>query len=1721
MAETLRDRVQKNLDAGVDPIKLREELKSRGFRNEDYDLPFEEAKSKASSRKYYAAESDKAQTKKVIKEAESSLESSFSFDTGTASLEKSFGLEKKPAFRAPQMDVEALGQLKVGGTPITVPEPIKTERKQKEKVVVPLAQEVAEAILPKETYEYLPEFAAPETKETEKDLRLEVGPSIEKLAGLGYALGKEGSALLGEAREFYGVDKTAPASRTSEVIKGYAEEVKQKSKEQSEKDLGVRIAEFPSTFVGNAKDVALGLAELVNYYAGINVREGVSRQEEAVKKAEDTVASLLGVPIGVVAAVKESGFIDTIENKPIDFIMTLAPAVKSLKAATPQPVRNFISNKLTKALDVPLEALKQKVPRKASEYSASTQQFLSDAFKTSEPETSAFIEQTIRTPEASAAAIKEASVKMSREKPALVEEVRPDIVNIDPLRNKPDDLITIKIDGNPIEVKNKYLSSIDQEGFENINTASEVGAKAKAIYDDLQNSKKRVEELKDTVEPQVNPDSINDAIELYDRMLNENVDAPVKELENFIRQSVVPKQIVSLNDAKQLRDYFEAKYGDIDVIKTGPELVEQQKLVRLFEGKQNNKWKPLIDSYETKFGKQVVEPEAIFDRLNEDAKLSFVENIVDYVKERNNILNKTNELSAVLSDRVVAPAKTREFYSITDEGRLSRGPERIQDVVQTYLKRLERKRPEGETKGPRNIPRAISEQTDILTSETFEQPLLRTKTEGAVQRLEQQKVKEVSRREPIKYLVKNEKYNKALSELANEVIKSYPDDVTGAITPERLASRFAFALDEQLSKGLPLLRSPELKRNVLKSIDKRLTGFTREQKRNILKDFNDTILREAVVENNTAKLRDFEIKDKNGNVVLNGDIVRDIIFENDKEAINAAKERAIVDIGEEIAQEAQYYQTRQAIKQESQRFFQRDDKGNINPDAVRNPEVYLFQVLSRVIGKGEALPVLSPFEGKKLANIAREAKETYANKIAQTSGFDKDYILKRIDSIADRYERMEKTDLSNIESLLDSERITQFKKVQPDNAKFDNLYALPEVNNAYKWEFASRMAGKAPMSGLALAQMAKRNLTARSLPSIKNNMLSNMLASSLKSGNILKPLEVFDTAKEYSDFKNGKQIPDVRRRAYDAIDRSGLFDTTELIKDLGATKASDKAGLVGKGWNYAKSKVENRLDFLSTTTPDASNMLGRGYDKAMMWLEDKYSKFGDVPFKLEEATRTYERMNGAIDLLSDGEYIQSPISKNTDVRFTKRGDRLDAEMLDKKGNQVLGTKKLSGNIESPEISKLLGRAAAFEANKLFFDYGDVGNFNKQLRSFPVSNFLSGFYTWYSKSLDIPGIKRGLVSNTLFPSEYIVSNSPKVIQRNLDTAAAQSARKAALVSALRGSMLEQKGDTKDEREIRDLVRRAVAFAPKDADTVLIGPLMDPSYIYYNDFTNTVPFKATDILSKLGGQALLSAYGFTNSDTFKEKLFPFLKAQKQEDINVDYEELKKEKERLRLFFKDIRGEEFSAKDILSLVGLGGNAIVSMLDKLNDSEAQGKVVDPYVLGQEFAGAWIGKTPASLLLSTAGLLGQATDSETLMNVSPYAKEQRKYGFASGEMAPDVQPMIRYLVSQVVGSGWKKTSLLAGKENVATGGKIKSRFEQYLIGAKKELEANLVKPLENRSQQLLAQAENETDPVRKEEYEQKAYLYINQYQTIQKLVKGLLDEELAKISELWNRKKD
>jgi len=490
--------------------------------------------------------------------------------------------------------------------------------------------------------------------------------------------------------------------------------------------------------------------------------------------------------------------------------------------------------------------------------------------------------------------------------------------------------------------------------------------------------------------------------------------------------------------------------------------------------------------------------------------------------------------------------------------------------------------------------------------------------------------------------------------------------------------------------------------------------------------------------------------------------------------------------------------------------------------------------------------------------------------------------------------------------------------------------------------------------------------------------------------------------------------------------------------------------------------------------------------------------------------------------VQDGNYVGGMISKNVEVRLTKNGTNYTAEFFDTNGKKVPNMAEINGTLESPKINQLLGRISAYEANKVVLDYGDVGVYNKMLRSYPILNALSGFYTYYWKTLDVPGFKRGMVANMFMPLEMVKTNDPAIRLENLNKATLGSLRRAMVANLALGQIYQHEGKTEAEKRSFELLKKSLGYNPSQAGAILLGPVGDLSQQYYNDFGSSVPFKSTDVLMKVGAGALMNAAGYFSSKDVERELFPLYKLNAERLKPAEQARVAEERKKLGLFVKDLRGELYTGKDVLELIGFGGNAVFNFLDEIADTSEQGKVFNPSKAANTFLGSFIGRTPYALISNAFTLTGEVlpppTDptqesflervGEKARDFSPYGKEMRKMGFVAGNVSPDLQKLSLYLIAQVIGSGWRKVNVLDESENPVSGSVLKSRYEQYLTGVEKELNANLVKPLEERAKQYYALSKQETDPTRKAKYEETYKFYQKNTEMVKDQIEMLLDED-------------
>ena len=1605
----------------------------------------------------------------------------------------------------------------------------------REKVVVPLAQEFVGGIIPDPWQSSLPEFMQPESKENAANTTLQIGPSAEKFIKGGMGIVKEFGEMIGDS-VYAGLDFSAevassltgtpyrPVPRESEsVTKQIIDEGEKQlaiaESVQADKPGYVRVGEFVVNVATQAKDITLGLAELVNYYGGINVVEG--KEDDAEKRGAEVLGSLTGVSVSVITNLLNPTLWET---RPLEALVTLVPiykailpvAAKSASLATKIPGAQRVVDAASVIMDNTIHAVKKSkvgtgtaaVVKGVKGGSAKATQLLTDGFSTGVASESAVVEGLFNESEALSSRIKEAGKRASErvveaDPTVMDQQTKPVSANdaipfdleaikkdLEAIRKDPETIIRVSIDIGTDKVHNvdgaiktKYLQEISVgtaklEG-KDVNMyrgkLTEAGeALVEGLNKDIKKANDKIVELENSLPKKMknnleelddaNTELLNNTLKIYQRMLAENVDAPKAALD------------------AQFAEYFGGE------------------------------------------GSYIVEGLA----AEEAAAVS--KNFSDLVHAKAVEQNLLQRRSAKLTDRVVAPAKTKEIYSIDETtGKVVRGTEVATRVLESAEESLG-KRPTDEAAGY-----VKGEPVDRLYPDVDAD--LR---EFDRQALDQGKAKSVS--VPAKggtelgtrpYTTSDKLFDDAITEIADNISKVFPDDQVGAITPERIRSRFAVALNEAVLNNITLLRSLKVKKAILTFVEERLkdAGFTKDAIRRTLRDFEYDVLRPAVTENNTGKIRDFVLKDE-VDTIVDGAMISNKIASLDPKILTEAKKQAVLDLTNDLAVEAKDAAMRKALQDETMRFM-KDKEGNFNKDFTRNPEVFLISYIGRIFF-GESPGVFMPFEGRKLAQIIRANVEIYVERILKTleetdgpldrKGKEAGDIRRVIENEAVRLEGMVEVDTS----ILEAKAATQLKGAAPKTDPHPNVFASPEVAAALNWEMAATEALNSPSFGLAIFSSAKRNLTARALTALKNNNLSNYYALTMKTGNPFAFVGVLaDGFYNYLIADRSKLSPQ-KQRAFQAIDRSGIFDTTDLAKDIGPSTKATLQPILDRFFDAEKIR-EIQTGSLFKRSQAALSI----WSTAMSHLENLYVKAGDIPFKVYEALNGYIELETALDKISVGNYVEGKISNNTKVRIVKgQNGALEVYILDNNNKVVPGKRAITGTLATPEISQLLGRISAFMANRQFFNYGDVGNWNKILKSYPVLNAISGFYTWYYKSLDIPGFKRGMVANTFFPAEFIKTNDPVLIRQNINKAIGQATRRALVVNLALGNVDRMSGETDKEKEAIDSAKKAIAFNPKDSAGILLGPLGDPSNLYYNDFSNQTPFKATDLLLKMGASVLASAAGFGSPKDVEDRLFPLYKTYK--DKNMNKAAVEKDRKALGFFLKDLRGESWTSKDVLSLVGLGGSAIFSVLEEIADSEQQGKVLDVNKAINNFANVFIGRTPWALITNTIGGAGMLVDpakdpsnqsflesaGEKARSFSPYSKERKKHGFLSGNVAPDSQKFSMYLLAQVIGAGWKKVNLLDEKENIVTGSVLKSRYEYYLTGVSKELKANVVNRLEDKARQYKALADNTEDPALKEKYEAGFKYYSKNVEMVKEQIEDILEDQRDLMFRFFNNKK-
>ena len=472
--------------------------------------------------------------------------------------------------------------------------------------------------------------------------------------------------------------------------------------------------------------------------------------------------------------------------------------------------------------------------------------------------------------------------------------------------------------------------------------------------------------------------------------------------------------------------------------------------------------------------------------------------------------------------------------------------------------------------------------------------------------------------------------------------------------------------------------------------------------------------------------------------------------------------------------------------------------------------------------------------------------------------------------------------------------IERFRKLKinvsgPDFAGF----IKPEVASTIEWHFRAQDELRNDTAVNRIISGIKANHTARNAGVILTNVMTN-IGMQITTRGLAGPEYIVSLARvvnDYTAWRSGGKIDSRRARQMRLAQRNGIFTSNALDADI---------GLVGKrGWGDPGAYVPG----------------SRTLERAFKW--------GDQAPKLEEFIHSWDVWERRINALGEGKFLRMPITPRKTV---------DVQGLPGGRVRVSGARARGGARELPRASsamdELLARAASMRPLALMFAYDDTSLATKIIRSMGVLGLGSTFYTWTIKAIDLPFVKKGLVSHVVDDPYAFVTNDPKLLVANVARSMGLAARRTLVLNGLRAEIL---------KEDNERLRKAFAWASNDDKLMMIKVLSDGRYASVSDVSRdnwSAPSAKMLRLFTYGGVRAAQTLGAlgTADDIVDMPEFPegSAAARKQDRLRA-------------LIMQTDAGELASASDAVELLGLAGGPVKDAIDHLLDTERAGSIVTP----------------------------------------------------------------------------------------------------------------------------------------------------------------------------------
>ena len=906
--------------------------------------------------------------------------------------------------------------------------------------------------------------------------------------------------------------------------------------------------------------------------------------------------------------------------------------------------------------------------------------------------------------------------------------------------------------------------------------------------------------------------------------------------------------------------------------------------------------------------------------------------------------------------------------------------------------------------------------------------------------------------------VAEQKFGK-LTEMVDYIYKQMrqviPEEAleAGPYARRAITARLTEALTQET---VSLLRDPKVaaivRRKILKAAKE--AGVPRSARLKLATAFNDFVGDTAAL-TSEATFPQFSYK---GKAFFGKTDLLKTFSELSPKVKNKAVEFTTTKIGFEIAAELEQAKQVGALVAENERFTTEYN--------YSSPDRYAIDVATRVIANGETRPMVIPHNPKSIANTLRSTADYLAETLANRSNGRVTAEMYKVEilKLAKHIEGF--TPMKRVASMLTTKKVPGV----PYPKGLENAYANPAFNRSVFWDLAAKQG--AIQSGAAnwlvsIGNLFKRNVVARSTPSLVNNNISNTLAVSARRG-IPAPMVMLSLVEFNSKLYNylrgkkpganatPKQI--LEYELMNQLDKEGLFSSNDLRQDFTRVAKSD---------GISKRLPERLRNELAMSGVEAIKR--RVLDPIQNFFEYTYTRFGDDLFKGEFANQRGTRAIKQLQETQVGYETRFENSSNSHWRVNKLSENAYSVRLYSNTGKALGKKFSVQDLADPRLIKIVAKDGLYYGNELFFDYGRVGNWTKILRSLPITNLTSSFHTWFFKALDIPFIKKGLVYKTLISSDTIPSSDPLITKFNKTKDTNLAARRALMVASVLGAT--------EQRKEEKTVRTPLSYSPSRQELAFVVATTNPNYVLQyalgsRDYTDP---------TVLGIKALTKTLlAFRDDESKMKELFPPReKLDKMSD--KDWNRLQKQR---AIFLKTKDGTVMSPKEALELAGVGGSIALNMYDYIREAEKQGKIIDLPGVFRNFGKAFIGSNVARAIdITVAGLTDKKLLPDFASQYTRLGKQEMKRGYRSGQLNPNQSSFIQYAIKEVFGIGWNSIMYLSDKDEV-TGRPTVGAVDRYVNGISAELKANLVKPKKDqaaRSQALMKQADNEKDRARYE----------------------------------------